>query len=74
MGPGRVVQGTFVRGYISQGHIVMELPLRFDILCTEKGEMGNCFRQSAGPNLFKSDWLAGVAKSHAASAAVLAEL
>jgi hypothetical protein len=35
--------------------------------------MGNCFRQSAGPNLFKSDWLAEVAKSHAGIAALLAE-
>jgi hypothetical protein len=36
--------------------------------------MGNCFRQSAGPNLFKSDWLAGVAKRHEGIAALLAEL
>ncbi len=35
--------------------------------------MGNCLCQSAGPNLFKSDWLAGVAKSHAGTAALLAE-
>jgi hypothetical protein len=43
------------------------------MLCTGTSEMGNRFRQSAGPNLFKSDWLAGVAKSHAGSAALLAE-